>query len=149
MIEYLEQENQLLDLFLQDLAEFKAHGTSAQSVRHTAMEQISVRLAFLEYILCNSTLSLSIAQADSLWDSLVTKASNEEEREAFFRWLDKTRGEPAREGFMVREKERERERERERECVCVCVCVRGVDSFRSVLIAFEYRWHFGSIVIPG
>jgi len=137
VIEYLEQENQLLDLFLQDLAEFKAHGTSAQSVRHTAMEQISVRLAFLEYILCNSTLSLSIAQADSLWDSLVTKASNEEEREAFFRWLDKTRGEPAREGFMVRER------------VCVCVCVRGVDSFQSVLIAFEYRWHFGSIVIPG
>jgi hypothetical protein len=101
VIELLESENHLIDLLLQDLNDAKARATSTPAARYSAMEQITIRLSFLEYLLSSSTLSPNTTQIDTLWNCLVVNAANDEERETFFRWLDKARGEPAREGFMV------------------------------------------------
>ncbi len=93
-------------------------------MRYTHMQQIKIRLSFLEFLLVNSSstltaaqvpfeladtlrspfpnaFSLSRPQVDVLWDNLITNALVPEEREACFAWLEKSSANKP-DGFVVR-----------------------------------------------
>jgi hypothetical protein len=90
-----------LNLFFNDLKLYKnsvgdklSSETPVVNVKmgwYTHQEHIQTRLKFLEFILSNSSLLLSVEQVDTLWDCLVVKAVNVEEREMLFVWLENTR----------------------------------------------------------
>lgn len=53
------------------------------------LEQVKLRLRFLEYALCNSSLAISTDGVDLLWDCFITQALCSAERELAFAFLEK------------------------------------------------------------
>ena len=58
--------------------------------RRSHIQNIQIRLNFLEFLLTQSSLELSTAQLEDLWDCLVTNAINQEETNCIFSWLHKS-----------------------------------------------------------
>jgi ubiquitin C-terminal hydrolase len=111
IIETIEQRRKLLRIFFQDLVKYKqlaikraedekskVKGTIDLNKMHcdyykrskwTHLEQIRLRLQFLNFIQSNSHLVLNMEQVDTLWDCLITQALTPEEMETTFQWLEK------------------------------------------------------------
>ncbi|KAL6065920.1 USP domain-containing protein [Balamuthia mandrillaris] len=113
-LEALDKKHRLMSAFFEDVKEYKEltkgckvgkngivklKKDSSKSSNHqkplrprfTYIEEIKTRLEFLEFVLTNSSISLSAAQVDVLWDCFITNALIPEEREACFAWLEKSR----------------------------------------------------------
>ncbi|ELR15597.1 ubiquitin domain containing protein [Acanthamoeba castellanii str. Neff] len=111
VVDALARKYKLLDAFFADLQKYKREVHSAEEseddggkkkkkkkknkgrvvlMRYPHMQQIKIRLSFLEFLLVNSSSTLTAAQVDVLWDNLITNALVPEEREACFAWLEKS-----------------------------------------------------------
>eukprot|EP01119_Soliformovum_irregulare_P021052 TRINITY_DN6926_c0_g2_i1.p1 TRINITY_DN6926_c0_g2~~TRINITY_DN6926_c0_g2_i1.p1 ORF type:complete len:2370 (+),score=711.86 TRINITY_DN6926_c0_g2_i1:42-7151(+) len=93
VIESLDQKHQLLTHFFTELKSFKTTSEKNQPISdlHAYLEQIQLRLRFLQVILANSSLLLSQDQTDILWDALEVKKLVPEEGEILFQWLSKVK----------------------------------------------------------
>eukprot|EP01117_Protostelium_nocturnum_P009607 TRINITY_DN3429_c0_g1_i1.p1 TRINITY_DN3429_c0_g1~~TRINITY_DN3429_c0_g1_i1.p1 ORF type:complete len:2268 (-),score=754.02 TRINITY_DN3429_c0_g1_i1:12-6815(-) len=97
VIESLEQKHQMLQLLFKELVHFKENYSKEESHHSQSvspkmgklfyLEQVSVRLDFLQFILSNSSLTLNAEQTDILWDSFITRSLSSMEREKMFMWL--------------------------------------------------------------
>lgn len=105
VIEALDEKYDLLNLVLQDMATFQARCNQAEQAKgmqsgspaHAAadaalsaklqLEQLEVREEFLVSILTHSSLTLSKAQVDLAWNSLVVQASQSAVRDSCYAWL--------------------------------------------------------------
>jgi len=110
LLEHLQTNHQLLDSFLSDLQMYKqkavefARGApiferdSLTPVGNVPfIKQIKQRLHLLEFILVNSSLSLSQTQVEMLWDSLVDKMVSTMEGDHVFLLLQRLAGKPGEE----------------------------------------------------
>ncbi|KYQ94124.1 hypothetical protein DLAC_04405 [Tieghemostelium lacteum] len=107
-IEVLEQKFKIFDLLFKEISQYKrttlerskfynATGPT-QSLNKAIFQgqfphllQVQARLDFLEFIISQSNLMLNHQQVDILWDSFVTMALTQEERETYFIWLKNTK----------------------------------------------------------
>lgn len=108
VIEWLETNYKLLDLFFEELVHYKSLAKNALSNiksietinldnqnlvgKLSHLQQIKERLDFLEFILKNSNLLLSIKQIDIFWSCIILNPLTYQERELGFSWLENIRG---------------------------------------------------------
>lgn len=107
VINWLNSTHKLLDIVFKDLAHYKMEAKSRASqilsnetdlnsailvgkIPHFV--QIKDRLDFLEYVLPNSQLMLSLEQLDNFWSSMILNAVTHEERDSAFAWIENARG---------------------------------------------------------
>jgi ubiquitin C-terminal hydrolase len=96
-------EHQLMTLFLEDLFDYKRRAAAARaagdpqwalavrgcgSLAH--VDQVSMRLDFLDFVLANSPIVLTREHLDALWQSLIVEALNDVESELAYQWLRNT-----------------------------------------------------------
>lgn len=106
VIEWLENNHQMLNIVLQDLVHYKQCSKEQASKLPPSTDldtailygtkdhfsQIKDRSTFLEYVLTHSGLMLSMDQLNVFWSCLVTNALTIAEKELAFGWLENTRG---------------------------------------------------------
>lgn len=104
VIEWLNSTHNLLDIFFKELVNYKDIATTAslklQGVdlnnyvfvgRHPHLYQVKERLQFLEVVLQQSTLTLSVEQLETFWNCVVAHALTREEQDSGFQWLETVR----------------------------------------------------------
>lgn len=86
LIQELQSKHKLLHLVLEELFQFKA---KARGLESRYLEQSSVRLAFLNFLVAQSQSSLTLTREDldNLWENLIIKSPTEEELNQGFAWF--------------------------------------------------------------
>lgn len=100
IIEHINEKNDLIDLLLNDIKQYKETVKDISKKKYlkknkkldkshfSHIDNIRIRLGFLEYILTNSSLLLNSNQIDIFWNSLVKNSLHKDEKIMAFDWLE-------------------------------------------------------------